>query len=107
MTQDNRYQEAAEQFYALIRQHIGQPDSTAGVGLRADRLAAEVLTKLASGWVLVPAKPTQEMISKGGYINSEWLNDNAPIGQQRYERPVAEVYKAMIAAAPDAGGPNG
>jgi len=56
--------------------------------------------QVPDGWVLVPVEPTDAMSDKGEYVNSEWLNDNAPIGQNRYKRPAQAVYKAMIAAAP-------
>lgn len=53
------------------------------------------------GWKLVPIEPTEAMKKAGGYVNSEWLNDNAPIGQGRYESPMPGVYKAMLDAAPE------
>lgn len=43
---------------------------------------------------------TVEMINAGELALSEWLNDNAPIGQERYRQPAIEVFKAMTGAAP-------
>lgn len=57
-----------------------------------------------AGWKLVPVKPTPEMIKAGGHVNSEWLNDNAPIGEIRYATPMPGVYEAMLAAVPAAKG---
>jgi len=54
---------------------------------------------LFAGKVLVPVEPTEAMASKGAHVNSEWLNDNAPIGECRYRRPAVAVYKAMITAS--------
>jgi hypothetical protein len=54
------------------------------------------------GYALVPITPTPAMIEKGEYVNSEWLNDNAPIGQRRYRDPAIAVYKAMLLAASEA-----
>lgn len=55
--------------------------------------AAEIFRQLANGYVLVPKEPTPEMRRRG----------NEAVG---LETPVrcSRVYKAMIAAAPDAGG---
>ena len=53
------------------------------------------------GWQLVPVDATLAMQSAGGHANSEWLNDNAPIGENRYGGPVMRsVWQAMLAAAP-------
>jgi len=52
------------------------------------------------GWQLVPLAPTDEMQRAGGHVNSEWLNDSAPIGEARYGFPMNEVWKVMLAAAP-------
>lgn len=52
------------------------------------------------GFVLVPAKITPEMKAAGGHANSEWLNDNAPIGEARYAMPMDGVWAAMLTAAP-------
>ncbi len=52
------------------------------------------------GWRLVPIEPTSEMLKEGGHANSEWLNDNAPIGEARYARPMQSVWAGMLAAAP-------
>jgi hypothetical protein len=54
------------------------------------------------GWKLVPLEPTSEMLDKGQHTNSEWLNDNAPLGEGLYRNPAASVYRAMLAAAPTA-----
>ena len=62
--------------------------------------AAALAKELATAdWVLVPKVASKKMMEAGGYINSEFLNDNAPIGQSRYEAPMAGVYVAMLAAA--------
>lgn len=50
------------------------------------------------GWVLVPVEPTDKMIYIGGHVNSEWLNDNAPLGESRYQKPIKGIYKAMLSA---------
>lgn len=52
------------------------------------------------GHMLVPVEPTEEMLKAGGHVNSEWLNDNAPIGESRYAMPMKSVYQTMLAAAP-------
>lgn len=54
---------------------------------------------IPAGYVLVPAKPTEAMLDQGEHVNSEWLNDDAPLGQRRYREPAKAVYIAMIAAA--------
>ena len=54
---------------------------------------------LPAGWVAVPVEPTRAMIVAGGHANSEWLNDNAPLGEARYQEPAASAYRAMLAAA--------
>ena len=51
-------------------------------------------------WKLVPVEPTSEMLKAGGHSNSEWLNDNAPIGESWYAMPMPSVYSAILAAAP-------
>lgn len=40
---------------------------------------------------------TNEMLDKGEYVLSEWLNDNAPIGQARYREPAKAAFKEMYA----------
>ena len=55
---------------------------------------------IPAGWRLVPEEPTDEMQRRGGHANSEWLNDNAPLGESRYAMPMKSVYAAMLAAAP-------
>ena len=40
--------------------------------------------------------PSEGMADKGEYVNSEWLNDAAPIGQRRYREPAKSVFTAMI-----------
>ena len=57
-------------------------------------------TTSAPGWKLVPIAPTPEMLQAGGHVNSEWLNDNAPIGESRYILPMTGVYAAMLESAP-------
>ena len=41
-------------------------------------------------------EPTEEMLDKGEYVNSEWLNDNAPIDQRMYREPAKAVWLAML-----------
>jgi hypothetical protein len=54
------------------------------------------------GWKLVPVDATSAMQAAGGHANSEWLNDNAPLGENRYGGPVMRsVWEAMLAAAPE------
>ena len=53
-------------------------------------------------WVMVPREPTEKMIRAGGHVNSEWLNDNAPINEGRYCSPMGGAYRAMLEAAPAA-----
>lgn len=55
---------------------------------------------IPSGYKLVPIEPTPEMVQSGGHANSEWLNDSAPIGEQRYAMPMKSVWQAMLDAAP-------
>lgn len=43
-------------------------------------------------------EPTPEMVNEGEFINSEWLNDNAPIGQRMYREPAKAVFLGMLAA---------
>jgi hypothetical protein len=52
------------------------------------------------GWKLVPIEPTAEMEKAGGHANSEWLNDDAPLYEQRYAMPMKSVWQAMLAATP-------
>jgi hypothetical protein len=54
------------------------------------------------GWQLVPVEPTEAMKSAGGHVNSEWLNDDAPLCESRYAMPMDGVWSAMLAAAPAA-----
>ncbi len=54
------------------------------------------------GWKLVPLEATPDMMIAGGNVNSEWLNDNAPIGVERYVMPMQQAYAAMLSAAPQA-----
>jgi hypothetical protein len=41
-------------------------------------------------------EPSEGMADKGEYVNSEWLNDAAPLGQRRYREPAKAVFTAMI-----------
>ncbi len=68
--------------------------------MRAYALAAR--TAIPAGWQLVPVWPTEAMRKAGGFANSEWLNDNAPIGEARYATPMISVWTVMLAAAPTA-----
>jgi hypothetical protein len=54
----------------------------------------------------VPKAPTEAMLDAGMHANSEWLNDNAPIGEQRYRMPATGVYLAMLSAAAPADQPS-
>lgn len=72
-------------------------DSTRGALHAAD---ARKKAAAPSGFVLMPLSLTPEMEKAGGHANSEWLNDDAPIGESRYARPMASVYAAFIDAAP-------
>lgn len=63
--------------------------------------AAPQPAQVPDGYKLVPIQPTDAMIKAGGHVNSEWLNDNAPIGEARYAKPMGGVYTAMLAVAPD------
>lgn len=54
----------------------------------------------AADGVWVPREPTEAMKRAGGHVNSEWLNDNAPIGEARYAMPMGGVWQAMLAAVP-------
>ncbi len=56
------------------------------------------LERDAAGFLRMPLKLTPEMAKAGGHANSEWLNDNAPIGEGRYAQPMESVYAAFIAA---------
>jgi hypothetical protein len=101
MTQE-RYQEAAEHYATRARRgrsfaergaspHLGITEGDIAAVTKAaerDELAAEVLSKLASGWVLVPAKSTNEMNDAGDKLLDDTLE------------AAANVWDAMIAAAP-------
>ena len=65
--------------------------------------AAAIEAALLEGKILVPVEPTEEMIARGAHVNSEWLNDNAPLGERMYRDPAKSVYKAMLQAAPKGG----
>ncbi len=45
--------------------------------------------------VAMPAALSAEMRKAGGKVNSEWLNDNAPIGESRYQTSMDAVYEAF------------
>ena len=70
-------------------------------GVDHEYRAQPVQPAVPDGMCLVPIEPTPEMLKAGGHTNSEWLNDNAPIGESRYALPMAGVYAAMLSAAPD------
>lgn len=65
--------------------------------------AMKVYLKLLNGehetLVIAPREPTEKMSDKGEFVNSEWLNDNAPLGQASYRSPAKAVYKSMVQAA--------
>ena len=50
---------------------------------------------------------TEEMIAKGAHVLSEWLNDNAPIGENRYREPARAAFEAMAKLAAEKGASNG
>lgn len=52
--------------------------------------------KAATEALGVLREPTEPMLDKGEYVNSEYLNDNAPLGQRRYRSPARAVWQAMI-----------
>ena len=66
-----------------------------------DELRAAIAAAInASGCVLVPREPTEAMQRAGGHVNSEWLNDDAPIGEETtYTAPMRGIWKAMLAAS--------
>lgn len=41
-------------------------------------------------------QPSEEMLDIGQHVNSEWLNDCAPVFERRYREPAKGVFKAMI-----------
>ncbi len=41
-------------------------------------------------------EPSEEMLDAGEHINSELLNNNAPIGQAIYREPAKAVFREMI-----------
>lgn len=108
MTQE-RYQEAAEWFeqqalrlrdYAGAggRYRVGSGEiKRATEEAERHELAASVLSKLASGWVLVPAEPVREMIAAA---------HDGPLGADEHtitdktKQWLIDMYKAFIAAAP-------
>lgn len=51
------------------------------------------------GFVEVPVEPTPEMLDVGQHVNSEWLNDSAPLGERIYRAPAEAVYKRMVLTA--------
>jgi len=70
--------------------------------IEAAKALRDLMKKVEAGEVaVVPCEATEEMADKGEHVNSEWLNDMAPIGQARYRDPAKAVYKAAIKAAPD------
>lgn len=93
--------------YTIAGSQIGLPRGPVEVVKLAD-VQSLLATKPAAapavpeGFVVVPKVPTAVMVQKGGHINSEYLNDYAPIGEQRYHLPMVSVWEAMLAAAPAA-----
>lgn len=61
---------------------------------------AALTASMPSGWRLVPEEPSEVMANKGAHVNSEWLNDKAPLGEARYRGPAVAVYREMLASAP-------
>jgi len=54
-------------------------------------------------FALVPIEATKEMIDTGQHVNSEWLNDSAPLGEGIYRDPAKAVYENMLAKSPNGG----
>lgn len=73
----------------------GRPPSACASNGRGPRPARN------PGYMLVPIEPTEKMLLAGGHVNSEWLNDAAPLNEGRYVLPMAGVWKAMVHAGPD------
>lgn len=46
---------------------------------------------------------TDKAIAAGAHILSEWYNDNAPIGEERYREPAKQVFEAMARAMAEEG----
>ena len=69
----------------------------------ADRAkAAEAkLAQPPQGYRLMPLEATDAMMKAAGHVNSEWLNEEAPIGDDVYAMPMKDVYAAFLAAAPE------
>jgi ribosome modulation factor len=44
--------------------------------------------------------PTEAMIAAGAHALSEWIDDEAPLHEQRYRNPAKAAWAAMRAAAP-------
>jgi len=87
----------------ILRSYIPDGDgynSEYAHNLNAAADALESQQSAPAGYVMVPVEPTPEMLLAGGHVNSEWLNDNAPIGESRYVTPMLDVYRSMLAAAP-------
>jgi len=82
----------------LARDALHLLEDLAAVQERRDRRSAD---KLPQDMVLVPRVPTAEMERVGGHVNSEWLNDYAPIGEPRYAMPIKSIWSSMLAAAPN------
>ena len=80
---------------------VDSPELHAAMQNAADYLRA-CAEERPDGWRLVPAEPTEAMKSAGGHVNSEWLNDDAPLYESRYAMPMDGVWSAMLAAAPAA-----
>jgi hypothetical protein len=110
MTMDNRdpVRALALLLKALDDQKVGPPagcddwdqvSSALDYQVESALAAARAAISTPSGWKLVPIEPTEAMCKAGGHANSEWLNDNAPIGEARYAMPMLSVWRAMLDAA--------
>ena len=66
---------------------------------KASKDFLRLITNKHPEYCVVPREPTGSMEITGEFVNSEWLNDNAPIGQAMYKHPAIAVYKAMIKAS--------
>lgn len=97
MSGDALTREQIEEWREHLNCIFGLPRSLRDINKLCD-MARESLGK-KDGFVMVPREPSEAMLDKGEFANSEWLNDNAPIGQRRYRDPAEAVYKAMLKAA--------
>jgi hypothetical protein len=63
---------------------------------------AEVLARGGgAAKVAAPAVFTEAQIAEGVHVLSEWLNDNAPLGEHRYLDALKGAVEAMLKTPPD------